>query len=167
MNLKQAQYSAQQLAAASGLSRVLVQQYSDRGVLYSESVHVGNRTYRRFDYVEVVAAATIATLRNLGVGPSEVAKYARSAVSQWVYAIRGDADERKMFDHIAHARFTVLQESRSPFFSPGEITLAKTMDAKVADYAIGEKPAMGKPCAFIAIDMETIEREVRARLKQI
>lgn len=159
--LTTARYSAQQVEAVSGLSQTLIQQYCNRKLLQFETVKVGKRTYRRFNYLEVVVAAVTATLRNLGVTPSEVMKFARAAAGQWLLDKYGHISKT-----IASARFVVLQESYSPVFDRGENTLKYVMGSNVGQFRIGSAPAMGKPCAFIAIDLDEIEREVSARLKQ-
>jgi len=155
-------YSPKEIAAASGLGEVLIQQYSNRGLLQFESVDAGGRTFRRFSLVEVFAAATISVLRNMGAVPNAVAVAARQAAGQWL-SIR---EEPELFSHLKGARFAVFPESMTPHFSQTNSPMGSAVDWKNEDaiYLSESRPVFGDPRGFQVVDMERLGQDVMARL---
>lgn len=160
-------YSSQDVCAISGLSSVLVQQYADRGMLRFESVRVGDRSYRKFSYYDVVSAALMAVLRNLGISASSASGLAMGA--RGAMALLVDLQEAASLDW-AGTQFIVIPEGGgTPVTFKRHAPLAEAME-NAPDLALGtHQPdlALGKPCGFVALDLWQIIQEVNGRIAEL
>lgn len=162
IDVEKANYTAEQIETASGLSKVLVQQYSQRGILMHKSITVGRRTYRRYAYLELLAAAALGTLRDFGTMPSEVMEDVRAAVGHWLWEVKA----------LGRAEFVIVAGGRGPVFTAGTQQLRQEMEfARKEGWGwLGHKATRAPltrppvPCAFMVIDLVTLEQGVLARL---
>jgi DNA-binding transcriptional MerR regulator len=173
----EATYPASVVAAVTGLSKTLVQQYSDRGLLSFESVKAGNRTFRRFSYRDLLRAASLAVLRTVGINPleaTEIVENITTALSQYEAFTSGEFAALEDPHKWRGLRFALTPDgSNVPVFYQGEVSL-KEVCRTLRENLLGTvSPTTNGPvfppfvAAFVAVDVRLIVQQVDERLAKL
>lgn len=83
--LTEPRYSSGEVVQASGVSRLDLQNWCNRGILQFQDVPAGGRSYRKFSILDAFAVFVANELRQVGINPLDskgVAALARAGVAQ-------------------------------------------------------------------------------------